>query len=332
MYSKLRTLALAFGVLRLLVILPAAAQEPPPAFPPIPMDATEEQVRQATTLVRAGQKLRPKAWPHAARVAVCLSFDVDNEQLWRRNPAPVPLSQGEYGATTGLPRVLDLLDRRSIPASFYIPAMSAALHPQMIPEILQRQRHEIGVHGWMHENLSTVQDPAKEEQLLRQSIDYLTKAAGKRPVGFRAPSWAFSPFTLDQIRRAGFLYDSSFMAMDEPYELLSRGEKTGMIELPINWIADDYPYYEPEAAGSLPDPQLVLDIYKGEFDAAYHDNSIFILTMHPHITGHRSRIAVLERLIVYIQSKPGVWFATLEQVAEYLKTPGKELRDRSVFP
>ena len=183
MSSNLRMLVLPF-VLRLFSAPPAAGQEQPiPGFQPIPIDATEEQVRQGVALARAGQKLTPKAWPNGARVAVCLSFDVDNELLWRRTPLPVPLSQGEYGATTALPRLLDLLDRHSIPASFYIPAMSAALHPQMIQDILQRKRHEIGVHGWMHENLPAVADPAKEEQLLTQSIDYLThqealKAAG----------------------------------------------------------------------------------------------------------------------------------------------------------
>ena len=326
MPSNFRMLALA-TVLRLFFVLPAAGQEQPiPGFPPIPIDATEEQVRQAAALVRAGQKLTPKAWPNGARVAVCLSFDVDNELLWRRAPLPVPLSQGEYGATTGLQRVLDLLDRQSIPASFYIPAMSAALHPQMIQDILQRKRHEIGVHGWMHENLPTVGDAAKEEQLLTQSIEYLTKATGKRPVGFRAPSWAFSQSTLDQIRKAGFLYDSSFMAMDEPYELLANGQKTGMIELPINWIADDYPYYEPQAGGSLPDPQLVLEVYKGEFDMAYQEHTMFILTMHPHITGHRSRIAALEKLVIYMKQNPGVWFATLEQVADYVKAQEKDAK------
>ena len=218
MSSNLRICALGFLII-LSAALPVKAQQPTvPNFPPLPIDATEDQVRQGVALVRAGQKLTPKSWPNGARVAVCLSFDVDNELLWRLTPLPVPLSQGEYGATTGLPRVLDLLDRQSIPASFYIPAMSAALHPQMIQDILRRKRHEIGVHGWMHENLPQVGDAAKEEQLLTQSIEYLTKATGKRPVGFRAPSWAFSQSTLDQIRKAGFLYDSSFMAMDEPYE------------------------------------------------------------------------------------------------------------------
>jgi peptidoglycan-N-acetylglucosamine deacetylase len=324
MSFNFRIFVLVFA-LRLFSALPAVGQDQPvPGFPPIPIDATEEQVRQGVALVRAGQKLTPKVWPNGARVAVCLSFDVDNELLSRRAPLPVPLSQGEYGATTGLPRILDLLDRHSIPASFYIPAMSAALHPQMIKDILQRKRHEIGVHGWMHENLPTIGDAGQEEKLLTQSIEYLTKATGKRPVGFRAPSWAFSQFTLDQIRKAGFLYDSSFMAMDEPYELLANGQKTELIELPINWIADDYPYYEPQAAGSLPDPELVFEVYKGEFDVAYQERTIFILTMHPHITGHRSRIAALEKLIVYMKSKPGVWFATLEQVADYVKAQEKE--------
>ena len=90
--------------------------------------------------------------------------------------------------------------------------------------------------------------------MLTQAIAYLTKATGKRPVGYRAPSWAFSPNTLSQILKAGFLYDSSFMAMDEPYELVQHGKPTGLIELPIEWILDDFPYYSGNASGSLPSP------------------------------------------------------------------------------
>ncbi len=297
--SAFVALALSLGLL----YSACSSQEPQQsAFSPIPIDATEEQVRQSVALVRAGQKLTPKVWPNDARVAVCISFDVDNELLWRSNPSPGPLSQGEYGATTGLVRILDLLDRQSVPASFYVPAMSAALHPQMIQDILRRNRHEIGVHGWMHEDLTGIGDADTEQRLLTQSIDYLTKATGKRPVGYRAPGWAFSRFTLDQIRKAGFLYDSSFMAMEEPYELLSNGQKTGMIELPISWIADDYPYYEPNAGGSLPDPDRVLEVYKAEFEVAYQEHTLFILTLHPHMTGHRSRISTLEKLISYVKS------------------------------
>jgi len=306
---------------------PQAAQQLAPqttnqAVPPIGIDATEEQIKQAVANVRAGKKLTPKTWPNGARVAVCLSFDVDNEALWRTNPLPVPLSQGEYGATTALPRILALLDRQKVPASFYFPAMSVMLHPDMIGQIQHNPSLEIGVHGWVHENYPMVNDAAKEQELLTKSIDYLTKATGKRPVGFRAPSWAYSPHTLEQVLKAGFLYDSSFMGMDEPYEFVSNGKPTGLLELPISWIADDYPYYEPQAAGSLPSPDAVFQIYKAEFDGAYEERTMFILTMHPHITGHRSRIVQLDKLITYMKAKPGVWFATLEEVAGYVKKPG----------
>ena len=286
----------------------------------IGIDATEDQIRQGFSAVRAGRKLTPKAWPQNARVAVALSFDIDNELLSRATPLPVPLSQGEYGAVEGLPRILAMLDRQQVPATFYIPAASAILHPEMIPAIRKANRHEIGVHGWIHENLPSIGDAAREARLLSQAIDYLTKAMGKRPVGYRAPSWAFSPNTLDQILEARFLYDSSMMAMDEPYEIVAKGKPTGLIELPIEWILDDFPYYSGNASGSLPSPEAVYQIYKDEFDVAYEERTMMVLTTHPHVSGHRSRVAQLEKLILYMKTKPGVWFATLEQIANFVKT------------
>jgi peptidoglycan/xylan/chitin deacetylase (PgdA/CDA1 family) len=193
------------------------------------------------------------------------------------------------------------------------------LDPNMIPAIVKAKRHEIGVHGWIHENLASVGDRAVEQRLLTQSVEYLTKATGKRPVGFRAPSWVFSPFTLGLILEAGFLYDSSLMAMDEPYEVLGDGKPTGLVELPIEWILDDFPYYSGNAQGSLPSPEGVFQIYKDEFDVAYDERTMVILTLHPHVSGHRSRLAQIERLVTYMKSKPGVWFATLEQIARVVK-------------
>ena len=298
-----------------------APAAPQPA--PIAIDATEEQIRQGVSAIRAGRKLTPQAWPNGARVAVALTFDIDNELLSRNTPLPVPLSQGEYGALEGLPRILAMLDRQQIPASFYIPAGSAILHPDMIPAIKKANRHEVGVHGWMHENLPSIGDASREERLLTQAIEYLTKAMGKRPVGYRAPSWAFSPNTLGQILKAGFLYDSSMMAMDQPYELVANGKPTGLIELPIEWILDDFPYYSGNASGSLPAPDSVYQIYKDEFDGAYEERTMMVLTTHPHVSGHRSRVAQLEKLIVYMKSKPGVWFATLEQIASFVKSANK---------
>jgi peptidoglycan/xylan/chitin deacetylase (PgdA/CDA1 family) len=289
---------------------------------PITVDSTEDQIRQALGIVRVGRRLTPRSWPNGARVAVCLSFDVDNELLQRANPLPVPVSVGEYGATTALPRILELLDRHQVPATFFIPAMGVMLHSEMVPAILAGGRHEIGVHGWIHEFWPGIGDAATEQRLLEQSIAYLTKAAGKRPVGVRAPSSGFGPQTFDLIRKAGFLYDSSLLAADEPYEIVSNGRPSGVIELPISEIGNDHVYYGETANGSLPSPDAVFEIYKAEFDLAFQERTMFILTQHPHVGGRRSRIVQLDRLIAYIKSKRDVWFATMEQVATYVKQTG----------
>jgi len=279
---------------------------------------TEEELRRAVAPARAGQRLTPKSWPDGARVAVCLSFDVDNESylLARGETSPTTLSAEDFGAQTGLPRVLDLLDRHQLPASFFIPAVSALLHPEMIPAILKSGRHEIGVHGWIHEYLPSLSDAEEEERLLDQAIDYLTKVGGKRPVGYRAPSWAFSEHTIGLIRKKGFLYDSSLMAMDEPYELVSNGEPTGLVELAIDWTLTETPYLG--RSGTLPSPELLFQIYREEFDAAYEQGTMLVLTLHPQVIGHRAPLGRLRQLVTYMKSKPGVWFATGEQIARYV--------------
>jgi len=269
----------------------------------------------------AGRRLKPKKWPNGARVAVALSFDIDNSTptLARGIPGSEPMSRGQYGAVDGLPRILRVLDKENVPASFFIPAVSAALNPEMIPAIQSKKRHEIGIHGWIHENLVELNDQAKEQQLLNQSIELLTKAMGKKPVGYRAPSWAMSPYTMKQVKEAGFLYDSSLMASDDAYEISLDGNPTGVVELPIERIVDDAPYFG-AANGSLPSPELVEQIFRDEFDVAYEEGGLYVLTMHPHYTGHRSRALWLDKLIVYMKSKPGVWFATHQDVAAYVKS------------
>jgi peptidoglycan/xylan/chitin deacetylase (PgdA/CDA1 family) len=271
--------------------------------------------------VSAGRRLKPKSWPNGARVAVGLSFDVDNASasLATGDLISESISRGEYGAVDGLPRILRILDRQNVPASFFIPAVSHLLHPQMIPAILASGRHEIGVHGWIHEHLPSVNDAAAEQDMLNRAIDTLTKAIGRKPVGYRAPSWQFSKFTMAQVKAAGFLYDSSLMASDDAYEILLDGQPTGVVELPIERIVDDFPYFGGATNGGLPSPEEVEKVFRSEFDVAYQEGGLFILTMHPHITGHRSRAAGLERLITYMKSKPGVWFATHEQIARYVK-------------
>lgn len=280
---------------------------------------TEDQLRKAVAPVRTGRKLTPKAWPNGARVAVCLSFDVDNESylLAAGQTSPTTLSAADFGAQEGLPRILALLDTYEIPSSFFIPAVSAMLHPEMIPAIMKSGRHEIAVHGWIHEFPPATGSAAEEERLLTQAIDYLTKATGKRPVGYRAPAWAFSDNTMGLIRKAGLFYDSSLQAMDEPYEIVSNGEATGIVELGIDWTLTETPYLGPR--GTLPSPEALFKLYRDEFDGAYAQGTTFILTLHPHVSGHRAPMKYLEQFVAYMKAKPDVWFATGEQIARYVR-------------
>ncbi len=279
---------------------------------------SEEQIKRAVAPSRAGHKLIPK-WPNGAKVAVVISYDIDNESplIDRNNLLPTPLSETEYGATSGLPRILGVLEKRNLPATFYTPAVSALLAPEMIPAIQKSGKNEIALHGWIHESLPNLNDAGEEERLLNQAIEYLTKVTGKRPVGTRAGAWALSPYSIGIIQKAGLLYDSSMMARDEPYNIMSNGKDTGLLELPVSWIEDDAPYFG--SAGSLPSPELIFKVYRDEFDMAYREGTFLMLTFHPHISGRRSRVAEMEKFFDYMKSKPGVWFATAQQVAEYVK-------------
>lgn len=299
---------------------PAAAQEPRPD--PLPgTRLSVDQLKAQMFHVSAGKRLKG-AWPNGAKVAVGLSFDVDNATatLSTGNLDYEILSRGEYGAVDGLPRILRVLDRQQVPASFFIPAASAVLHPKVITDIQSaKQRHEFGVHGWIHERLPLLNDEKEEQRMLDLSIDTLTKMTGRRPIGYRAPSWKFSKWTMGQVKAAGFLYDSSLMASDDAYELLLDGQPTGVVELPIERILDDAPYFGSNADGSNPSVGDVYEVFQSEFDVAYDEGGLYLLTMHPHMIGHRSRAAMLERLIEYIKKKPGVWFATHEQIAAHVK-------------
>ena len=282
----------------------------------------EERWRPIVEKVRAGRSIKPATWPGGAQCAVALSFDSDHETLTLRSgeSSPGRLSQGQYGARAGVPRVLRLLDRHAIPATFFVPAVTAMLHPDEQRAVVG-EGHEIGIHSWIHERNSTL-PPADEREVQMRAADKLEEVTGQRPVGIRTPSWDFSPHTLGITREMGLLYDSSLMADDDPYELIEDGEPTGVVELPVEWIRDDYPYWAMDRFGVLrptTSPSGVLEVFRREFDGAYAEGGLFLLTMHPHITGHRSRIGVLEELIRHIRSHPDIWFATHAEVASYCR-------------
>jgi len=271
--------------------------------------------------VRAGRPLRPDCWPGNAKVAVALSFDSDHETPALRDGEVLPgkLAQGEYGARVGVPRLLRLLERYNVPASFFIPAVSALLHDGEVKSYVDAG-HEVALHGWIHER-NTSLTRADERDLAFRAADVLEQLAGTRPVGIRTPSWDFSAHTLAITRELGLRYDSSLMADDDCYELLENGEPTGVVELPVEWIRDDAPYFMMDrfaSARPYTPPRGVLSIWQDEFDLAYAEGGLFQLTMHPHIIGHRSRIAVLTQLLDHITSHQAVWFATHAQVVDHV--------------
>lgn len=285
----------------------------------------EERWRAIVNKVRAGRSLKPTAWKDGARCCVALSFDSDHETWVLRDGgnSPAGLASGEYGARVAIPRIKRLLARYGVPATFFVPAVIARLYPDEQRGLVQAG-HEIGIHGWIHERNSNL-EPAVEQELCVRAAAVLREITGVQPVGMRTPSWDFSLHTLRIIREMGLLYDSSLMADDEPYELLEEGKPTGVIELPVEWIRDDYPYFGMDRLSGLrphTPPASVLDIWRSEFDLTLEEGGLFLLTMHPHVIGHRSRMVLLEELIRYMRSFSGVWFATHEQVARYVRDNG----------
>jgi peptidoglycan/xylan/chitin deacetylase (PgdA/CDA1 family) len=285
-----------------------------------PWEWPEKKWRSVVGKVRAGRSLKPKAWPNGARVAVALSFDSDHESIVLRqaDESPGKLSQGHYGARVGVPRIQRLLDKYGIKVTFFVPAVIAQLYPEQQRELIQ-SGHEIAIHGWIHE-INSELPPEVERNLQMRAADVLEEITHTRPVGIRTPSWEFSPVTLKISREMGLLYDSSLMADDDPYEILDEGEPTGIVELPVEWIRDDAVYFNMNRFSGLrpyTPPTAVFDIFKREFDGAYEEGGLFLLTNHPHEIGHRSRIWIVEELIRHIQSHEGVWFATHEEIARY---------------
>jgi peptidoglycan/xylan/chitin deacetylase (PgdA/CDA1 family) len=302
----------------------SAACKPSQSQKEKPWQWSLEQIESKVNKVRAGKNLNPSTWPGGKRVAVALSFDFDAETNFLRDNqiSPGLLSQGEYAARVAMPRILALLDKYNIPATFFVPAVTALLHQQEIQAIVAKGRHEIGIHGWIHERNSLLEE-SEEGELMKKSYETLKQITGKAPIGIRTPSWDFSQSTLKIIKELGLLYDSSLMADERPYEILENGQPSGVIELPVEWLLDDYPYFGFDRYSSVRPhitPMEVFSIWAAEFEKAYEEGTLFVLTMHPKYTGHRSRIMMLEKLVQHMLTFKDVWFATHQDVALYVKS------------
>lgn len=268
-------------------------------------------------------------WPNGAKCAVMLSFDVDGPTNWinRDNRVwnlPQTYSLGEYGPFRGVPRILDLLDEQSVPATFFVPGWVAENYPERFKEINQAE-HELAHHGYLHEFFV---DKSYEEQkeLIERSQNIFEKLIGKKACGFRTPSGDFSPETPELLRKMGFLYSSSMRGDDQPYRTVFDDGESDLIEIPGKWELDDFPQFGynifppmPKGQDRIESHQNVLDNWIQEFDGYYRFGLCYVLMLHPQVIGKPGRILMLKKLIQYIQSYPDVWFATGSQIAEWWK-------------
>ena len=281
----------------------------------------EQEWRRLVNRVRAGRRLRPARWKNGARVAVALSFDSDHEtnELRDGGRSINRLAWGQYGHRVGVPRILALLEKHAVPATFYVPAVTALLYPDEQRGIVQ-SGHEIGIHGWIHE-LNSNLGLEDERDLMLRSLDTLEKVTGQRPTGMRSPSADFSEHTLQLLQDLGIAYDSSLAADDDCYELELHGAPTGVVEIPFDWVRDDAVYFLMHRFQGLrpyTPPLDVFDIFKRELDGAHAEGGLFELTMHPHVITNRSRIWIVDELIRYAKTLPGgVWFARHDEVVAY---------------
>ncbi|EJN05822.1 polysaccharide deacetylase [Phyllobacterium sp. YR531] len=286
-----------------------------------PWEWSEEHWRSLVGQVRAGRRLHPATWKDGARCAVALSFDSDHETSELRDGGRSigRMAWGQYGTRAGIPRILEALRQNGVKATFFVPAVSALLHPEEQRQVIG-EGHEIGLHGWIHE-LNSKLPYEVERDLLFRSADMIEKVSGVRASGLRTPSWDFSPNTLKIEKELGLLYDSSLMADDDCYELNEGSDPSGITEIPVEWIRDDAVYFGMDRfAGLRPytPPEAVYNIFQHEFDRAYEEHGLFQLTMHPFVIGYRSRIWILEKLISYIKGKGDCWFARHDEVAKWV--------------
>ncbi|MEB3355504.1 MAG: polysaccharide deacetylase [Synechococcales bacterium] len=262
-------------------------------------------------------------WPEGVQCAAVFSFDIDGEagmlQADQRNSERLSvLSWARYGPKVGVPRILDLLRKKEIRASFFVPGYTAELNSDLIKRIYD-EGHEVGVHGYLHEKVTEL-NPAEEAAVLVKTRQILRDITGQMPLGYRAPWWDVHQRTPSILSQHGMLYDSSLMDDDRPY-LISTA--TGnLVEIPVHWTNDDWEQFAfiahpPMGSGMIDTCEKAFQLWKEEFDGIYHYGGAFVLTMHPEVIGRPARLLMLARLIDYVRSHDGVWVTTCGDIARY---------------
>ncbi len=274
----------------------------------------------------------PVPWPEGRTSVASFSFDIDAESavLWRapQNAHRMSvISHQAYGPLVGVPRLLGLLDKHRIRSTFFVPGYTAHRYPSVIRDIAAAG-HEIAHHGYLHEQ-PTGLTAAEEEVALDRGLEALEEVAGVRPVGYRAPMWDLSWRTPALLDARGFLYDSSLMDADFPYELQVGAERS-IVEIPIQWALDDWEQfcYLPDISGSglIETPAKAREVWQAEFEGLRSVGGCWVLTNHPFLSGRPSRAQQLDELMAHVVSCPDVWVASLEEIARHTRDLGLERR------
>jgi len=282
----------------------------------------------------------------AKQIFVTFGVDVDSVAGWIGSyggeDSPADISRGLFAGEIGTPRLLQLFEREEIKTSWFIPGHSIETFPEQMQAVADAG-HEIGLHGYTHEN-PLAMTPEQEEAVLDKSIELVTKLAGKAPTGYVAPWWEFSKVTNELLVKRGIKYDHSLMHDDfHPYYVrvgdswtkidyskhpsawmkpLVRGTETDLVEIPGSWYLDDLPPMmfikkAPNSHGFV-NPRHLEELWRDQFDWVYRENeyAVFPISIHPDVSGRPQVLLMLERLIKYFKSHSGVTFATMNDIAD----------------
>lgn len=266
-------------------------------------------------------------WPDGHRAAAALTFDLDAESAILAFAPEAAARLGvmthqSYGPRVGLPRLLRVLQRQDVPATFFVPGYTADRYPDAVRQI-HDHGHEIAHHGYLHENVVGM-TPEQERDVLRRGSDSLEAITGARPQGYRAPMWETNHRTPGLLAEHGIQYDSSLMDDDIPYVLTT--EHGELVEIPINWILDDWGQYAylPELSGTgiIETPEKVTSLWRAELDAMHAEGLCWALVNHPFLSGRPGRAAALERLIEHMKTLEGLWIARMGEIADAARETG----------
>jgi peptidoglycan/xylan/chitin deacetylase (PgdA/CDA1 family) len=265
-----------------------------------------------------------------------LSFDVDAESPilaeGRRHAENAgAMSHQAYGPRVGVPRILALLAEYGLPATFFVPGLTADRYPETV-EAIVTAGHEVGHHSYAHVSPFD-QDDGEERADFERALAALERR-GVRPEGFRCPSWEPSWRTTALVAEHGLAYDSSLMDDDRPY--LLETERGQLVELPVHWSLDDWEQYaylpRPPVRSPIEAPSKVLELWRSELDAMRRHGGLFVLTCHPFLSGRPHRVEVLRALIEHALGCGDVEFVACREAARRALADDGGLPHRRVEP